>query len=188
MVCLNIWNGIRSGTNGVIGNFTGSLPTIKIEDVLKVPPKYQTGIVKCRFSYNDQGFLFQFENYTPKKIQFFKLVFDDAIDYGLKYSDRKVLASLLDKREDCDEIIIIKNGFVTDTSYSNLVFFDGTDWYTPANPLLAGTNRARLLQQGMIKEMFIRSNNLSNFSQFKMINAMLEFSTQPVFDISAIKN
>jgi 4-amino-4-deoxychorismate lyase len=47
--------------------------------------------------------------------------------------------------EGCDDIIIVRNGFVTDASYANLIFRKGDEWFTPATFLLAGTMRAFLL-------------------------------------------
>lgn len=167
--------------------YYGYSASFRIDQLLEVPKEYAKGLIKCRFCYNDQHFDLSFQHYFPKSVQIFKLVYEDNIDYGLKYTDRKPLELLLEKRGDCDDIIIVKEGEITDTSYSNLVFFDGREWLTSAKPLLAGTNRARLLGQGIIKESSIRLESLPAFFYFKMINAMLPFSTQPAFPISAIK-
>lgn len=162
-------------------------PKVKIEEILVVPSEFELGVVKCRFCYNDHSWSVSFQNYQPKVIESFQLIYNNTIAYSLKYSDRKALASLVDLRGACDEIIIIKDGFITDTSYSNLIFLNGKEWYTPAQPLLNGTNRARLIDQGIIKIAEIKIDDLSRFSKFKMINAMLDHDTQPAFDISAIK-
>ena len=49
----------------------------------------------------------------------------------------------------CDEILIIKDGHITDTSISNIVFRlpDGW-WLTPFTPLLKGIMRTYLLESG----------------------------------------
>ena len=161
---------------------------IDIQSVIAIPDKYREGVVKCRFSYDANGFSLSFQNYTPKIVRTFQLVFDDVIDYRFKYTNRQSLAKLLERRSNCDEIIIVKNDFITDTSYSNLVFFDGYHWHTPVEPLLMGTNRARLINQGLVKESLIKVENLPHFSGFKMINAMLDFNSQPMIDIAAIKH
>jgi 4-amino-4-deoxychorismate lyase len=86
-----------------------------------------------------------------------------------------------------DEILIIKNGFVTDTSFSNIVFFDGIKWITPSTYLLNGTQRQQLLQQGAIIEEEIRPSDLKHFRFAKLINAMLDLETSPSIDILIIE-
>ena len=46
----------------------------------------------------------------------------------------------------------MKQGLLTDTSIANIALSDGTHWYTPAHPLLKGTKRAALLEEGILQE------------------------------------
>jgi 4-amino-4-deoxychorismate lyase len=101
------------------------------------------------------------------------LVYDDEIEYSYKYENRERLNELKERRQDCDEIMIVKNGCITDTSFSNLVFYDGKKYLTPAQPLLNGTKRKLLLQQGWISEATIKPEDLNNFQHCGLINAML---------------
>jgi 4-amino-4-deoxychorismate lyase len=73
-----------------------------------------------------------------------------------------------------DEVIIIKNGCVTDTSYTNICFFDGKEWLTPDTPLLQGTMRRYLLDKGVIREVRIRRKDIQYFKKVSLINAMME--------------
>ena len=59
-------------------------------------------------------------------------------------------------RQDKDDILIVKNGLLTDTSIANIALYDGNDWYTPLHPLLKGTKRAELLDKGVLKEKEIK--------------------------------
>lgn len=163
------------------------LPELEIHKVLKVPTVFNKGVVKCRMRYNKSNFVFSFQDYIPKKIETLKLIHNNTIDYALKYTDRSQLGLLSAQKENCDEIIIVKRGLITDSSYSNLVFFNGHRWITPAKPLLAGTKREQLLQEGKIQEAPITVEGLVLFLKFKLINAMLDFDEQPMIDISAIK-
>lgn len=164
-----------------------SAPKLKIEDKINIPPIFLAGKVKCRFCYNRLSFDFSFQHYVPKKIESLKLIHNNLIEYALKYTDRSKLGLLLKQKGDCDEVIIVKNGLITDTSYSNLVFFNGINWVTPSTPLLAGTMRAKLLKQGLIQEEDIPPEELTGYTKFKLINAMLDFEEQPLIDISVIK-
>jgi len=159
------------------------LTTIKLADVIQVPKVFENGLVKLRFLYNEADCFCQYDNYQPKKIATVKLVADDKIDYSLKWVNRKPLENLLQHKGQADEILIIKNRRITDTSYTNIVFFDGKDWLTPKYPLLHGTARARLLNENKIKAMDIFIDDLSVFQSFKLINAMLDFESQPAMDV-----
>ena len=85
-----------------------------------------------------------------------------------------------------DEIIIVQNGQITDTSYSNLVFFDGEKWITPTTYLLNGTMRQSLLQTKQIIEKPIQVEDLNRFESFKLINAMMDLEESPELPISII--
>ncbi|HHF3814093.1 TPA: aminotransferase class IV [Haemophilus influenzae] len=90
----------------------------------------------------------------------------------MKYSDRSLINTLFAQRGACDEIMIIKNGKVTDCSIGNLIFRQGKKWYTPDTPLLLGTQREKLLQEGKIQERTIFLEDIVNFDEIKIINAM----------------
>ncbi|MEQ8809522.1 MAG: aminotransferase class IV, partial [Imperialibacter sp.] len=67
-----------------------------------------------------------------------------------------------------------RNGLLTDCSYTNVCFWDGSKWHTPSEPLLAGTKRASLLEKGLISERKIVVNDIKYFESVTLINAMLE--------------
>ena len=62
-------------------------------------------------------------------------------DYSFKFSNRKAIDDLLKFRNGCDDILIVRNGLITDTSYSNVVFRKDNMYFTPNFPLLNGTKR-----------------------------------------------
>lgn len=75
----------------------------------------------------------------------------------------------------CDEIIIVKNGYITDTSFTNLAIFDSGEWITPKRSLLYGTKRASLLDKRLIKEADITLDVLRRACKVRLFNAMIEF-------------
>ena len=129
---------------------------------------------KCTITYNEAIVDIKAQPYTIRKIENLKLIIDDTIDYSYKYAEREELNRLLAKREECDEILIVKNGLITDTSFSNIVFFDGVKWLTPSKPLLKGTKRQKLLNDKIIEEADVEISDLKIFSKACLINAMLE--------------
>ncbi len=72
------------------------------------------------------------------------------------------------------DILIVKNGLITDTSYSNIILYDGKEWFAPKSFILNGVKRQFLLNTGKIKEIKIALEDLKNFEKISLINAMLE--------------
>ncbi len=164
----------------------GSKNIFVLNEIIDIPIGYKKDKVKLRFLYNQNSFKTEYSYYSPKSLTTLQCVFDNNISYSLKYTDRNEINSLLLKKANCDNILIIKNGFITDSSYTNIVFFDGNNWLTPATPLLYGTAREKLIREGKIKAESIKTEDLSKFSHFKLINAMLYFEEQDEIDINNI--
>lgn len=145
---------------------------------ITVPQIAQQGLIRCRINYNAQQLQAEFFPYTRRKITTFQPIICDDIDYSLKYSDRSLLNQLLQQRGECDEIMIIKQGKVTDCSIGNLAFRQGESWYTPNTPLLNGTQRQLLLAQGIVIEKTICVEDIHLFDEIRIINALnpLNFS------------
>ena len=148
---------------------------MNLEEFLQNLSAPQTGLYKCRITYDEQKKEVEFLPYIPKDVGSLKIVEHDRINYEFKYRDRKTIERLYTMREHCDDILIVKRGYVTDSSYSNIVFKKGNTWYTPWSALLKGTQRQKLLQENKIQEEEIRIEDIRSFDTFKLINAMLEF-------------
>ncbi|HZY81265.1 MAG TPA: aminotransferase class IV [Cyclobacteriaceae bacterium] len=128
---------------------------------------------KVRVVYDRTTYSVNIEPYTIRPVRTLKLVTDNNIVYDHKYEDRKALNVLFSRRTDCDDILIVKNGVITDTSYSNIIFRKDDTWFTPTTFLLNGTMRQYLLDKRMISEAPITPANITRYSHFKLINAML---------------
>ena len=87
------------------------------------------------------------------------------------------------KRGEADEIIIIKNGLVTDTSIANIAILHDERWLTPKLPLLEGTTRKRLLNEGKVFESNITPTMLRNADKIALMNAMVDFDILNLIDI-----
>jgi 4-amino-4-deoxychorismate lyase len=85
-----------------------------------------------------------------------------------------------------DDILIIRQGLITDTSYCNILFFDGVRWVTPDEPLLRGTKRTALIEHGNVFPLRIAYGDLNYFSHFMLVNALLDFDVSRAIDISGI--
>ena len=155
-----------------------------ISGLIQCPAGLSQGIVKCRVTYSHRILSVTYEPYTPRLVRSLQLVWDDSIEYSHKFADRSHLEHLKSGIT-ADEILIVKNGLLTDTSFSNIIFSDGSSWFTPARPLLEGTKRAQLLEAGLLKTMDIRPDDLSRFREARLINAMLAPDESPSIHIPA---
>lgn len=142
----------------------------KVCETLVIPSK---GTYKIRIEYGINHCKSEVIPYSIHPIEEFELVFCDTISYPLKSVDRSCFETIK-KTATNQEIIIVKNGFVTDTSFSNIVFYDKNNWVTPCHFLLNGTCRQRLLNEKKIQQIPIKVNDIFSFEKIGLINAMLD--------------
>lgn len=145
----------------------------------------QKGLFKCRIVYDIDAEQPEFIPYTQREINSLKIVEMNLESKPYKPEDRTAYNEAFAQRGDCDDVLISKNGLLTDTSYTNVAFFDGTNWYTPRIPLIYGVNRAELLETGKLIEKDIKAEDLKDFQQIALFNAMIEFG-EIVLDINSI--
>lgn len=144
-----------------------------------VPERLRNLTVKCRVLYGGGGLeRLEFEPYAVRRVSSLRMVEDNAVDYHLKFADRSRLMALRNHRREADEIIIVKNGLVTDTSYSNLLFRAPDGFLTPERPLLRGVMLRHLIAEGRVSQVALKpddilSGNRYGITEAFMINAMM---------------
>lgn len=144
---------------------------------LDIPPR---GLYKTRVIYDMEIREVEFVPYVVKPIKSLKMIHSDTVSYDYKYLDRTALNDLYSRRGNADDVLIVKNGCITDTSYANIIFKKAQHWYTPTHCLLKGTMRESLLNANLIKETTIDSNNYLQFESFKLINSMLGMEAEEI--------
>lgn len=159
---------------------------IKLNKIFEKENFEKNGIFKFRIEYDLEGnFITENNPYTRAEIKEFQLIINDNVDYSFKYKNREVLEEMKRKSEG-REIIIIKNQCVTDTSFSNIVFFKNGQWFVPSTYLLNGVQRQFLLKNNKVKEIEIGLDNISQFTHFKLINAMNDLENSYTYPIEKI--
>lgn len=113
--------------------------------------------------------------YIMRKVNSLRCVEDNRIDYSLKRADRSSLNELFALRGKCDDVLIIKDGLVTDTTICNVALWNGEKWLTPRRPLLKGTKRESLLDNFVICENDIYINELKYYSKIRLFNALIRW-------------
>ena len=160
--------------NGTRRALFGCIDEIDIADALRGRAVPDAPVCKCRVLYRESVEEVDIRPYTRRRVESLRLVECDDIDYSWKYEDKSAFDALLQRKGDCDDILVVKHGLITDTSFSNIAFFDGSRWFTPARPLLRGTQREMLIGREILVERDIAPGDLVKYEKASLINAMVE--------------
>ena len=136
------------------------------------PPSQET--YRCRILYSREIQKIEYLPYQPKTIQKIALISSDLV-YPFKYAERTAFNKLLAISPECDDILIVQKGFLTDTTIANIAFLQEGRWITPISPLLEGTTRQRLIDKGFLTPKAIRADEIDHFDGFALMNAMIGF-------------
>ena len=152
------------------GNSVGNL---YLEDWIH--PNEYVVCTRCRVVYGLNVEKVEYFPYQIRSVHTLKLVVCDDADYQYKSTDRSLLSRLFAERVDKDDVLIVREGMLTDTSIANIALYDGKVWYTPLRPLLKGTCRQRLLDEGLIHECDIYADKINQYQKIRLFNAMIPF-------------
>lgn len=164
----------------------GIADEMDLKSRIEIPENCKTGLFRCRVIYADEIVKIEFLPHQIRNISSLKRIEDNLIDYHLKYANREALQNLYEKRESCDDILIIKNGCITDSFSANVIFSDGKNWWTPDTPLLPGTQRARLLREQKISECRITADDIQKYAMVGLINALQDLDDMPRIEVKNI--
>jgi len=154
--------------------FFADTKPLYLQEYIEAPLK---GLFRCRILYAKDILSIEYIPYQSKKFNKFNIV-QSNIEYNYKYANRELLDTLKKEISSDSEIIIEKDGLLTDTTIANIAFYDGQSWVTTKKPLLKGTMRMKLLENGFLKEKEIKSEDIRHFLNFALMNAMIGFQIQ----------
>lgn len=143
-------------------------------------------VYRCRLIYGREVELVEFIPYQPRALRALRLAPADGLDYGFKYADRAALEAFRANLPADEDALLVQNGLLTDTVYGNVALSDGTTWYTPAQPLLEGTQRARLLAESVLIRERLAVDDLRYFQKIRLFNAMLPWGEGPELPVEAV--
>ncbi len=158
-----------------------SRDSLDLRALIKPPKK---GLYRCRILYDVEIHSIEYIPYTAKTLKHFKIV-SSSINYDFKYAKRDDFTRLLQQHNDVDEVIIEKNGYLTDITIANIALYDGTTWYTPSHPLLKGTMRQKLIDSGFLQTKEIKKETVHHYTHLALINAMIGFKIINHFTIDS---
>lgn len=159
--------------NATRRHFWPEEPPLRLADY--VSPEPLPGRRRCRVLYGRQVVRVEYFAYQPRLVRSLKCVDASDVDYAYKYAGREALDAAFAQRDGADEVLLVRDGLLTDTSIANVALWDGREWHTPERPLLEGTHRARLLRAGILKPCPIPLDGLARYQHIVLFNAMLDF-------------
>ena len=169
-------------------SYFGNNSSIDLKKIIKDLNIDEDGFFKLRIVYDlNKNFKTQLIPYAVSEISTFQLIENNTFDYSFKFEDRKEIEKMKLNAK-AEEIIIVKNNHITDTSFSNLLFLKNKHWYTPSTYLLNGVQRQDLLKRKKIKETEITLNKIKEFTHFQIINALNDFDDMFIYPIEKIIN
>ncbi len=147
-----------------------------LQNLIDLTPNFDYSLTyKLKVFYSDKIHSSELQEYISKNISSLKLI-ESNIDYSYKWSDRSSIDRLYERRGECSDILIVKNGLITDTSYANIVLSKNGTLFTPKSPLLKGTKREHLVTNGLLNEIDISPEELRDYDSYFIINSMLDMS------------
>lgn len=145
------------------------------------------GVMKWRLVYGRDGVTeCTCTPYRLRPVCSLRLVEADKVDYAYKFLDRSALERCFARRGDADDVLLVRDGLLTDTSIANIALYDGRQWCTPAHPLLCGVKRRSLLESRIITERDIRAEELGRYSLVRVFNALIDWG-EVELPVSAIR-
>jgi len=159
----------------------GATEDLDLADFLMDAPS--SGLWRCRVLYTLYIEKVEYLPYTLHLPHRFALAEFEG-DYTYKYADRSIFEKLKRAHPEAEELLLCRDGLLTDTTIANIALRRDDLWYTPAQPLLPGTTRERLLEQGRLIPAEIPCDAIGTYDAIAVMNAMIGF--QNLGGVSAI--
>jgi 4-amino-4-deoxychorismate lyase len=153
------------GRHGIVAEY-------RLDAIVSAP---EQGRWRCRVLYDADGVSVEYLPYVPRIVTHLRLITADDIVYRDKTTQRQALDALFAARDGADDVLIVQNGLITDTTVANVACLIGGRWLTPATPLLEGTARARLLSQGRLQPADITPAEALGAEKVAVMNALSGF-------------
>jgi len=159
----------------------GATEDLDLADFLTdIPP---SGLWRCRTLFTLYIEKVEYLPYTLRLPRRFALATFTG-DYTYKYADRSAFEALKRAHPEAEELLLCRDGLLSDTTIANIALRREGLWYTPAQPLLPGTTRERLLGQGKLIPAEIPCDEIASYDEIAVMNAMIGF--QNLGEMSAV--
>jgi 4-amino-4-deoxychorismate lyase len=165
----------------------GCTDAVDLEAILSRETFPPGPLVRCRVVYGRDIVSVESTAYHPRSIRTLEIVQGDHLTYDHKFLDRTPLDRLV-AGSTADDVLIVRSGLVTDTSFANVVFVRNGEWITPSTPLLRGTRREDMLSRGLIRDSPVGVADIGTYSHVMLINAMRGPDLSQAIPVTAIRS
>ena len=166
----------------------GSHFTINLRRDLVVPLDIGDGFYVCTIVYDTLILDIQYSPQALKPIKSLRLIeLESSFDYPYKYINRSSMEDAFAKRKEADDVLLVRRGEILETTAANVALLQAGKWYTPARPLMEGTQRNFLIDQEKIIPRVIKSANLNSYEKIKVFNSLIEWDEAVEIEISDIQ-
>lgn len=155
--------------------FYPDAPPLDLAHLLHTLPSLPMQRHKWRVPYGLDFGLHELTPYAVNPPRTLRLVACDEVDYTHKRADRSALAAVLVHAQGADDVLIVKQGLLTDTSIANIALCIDGNWFTPERPLLPGTTRERLLEEGLLQTAPLTPDSLCLCTRIRLFNALVHW-------------
>ncbi len=153
--------------------FFPNASSINLLEVLHEGPIPKDTLQRCKLIYGEKIMAINFYDYQLAEHKSVEIIDAGGFEYSYKYLDRLFFEQHI--KGDMQDIWLLKDGFLTDSSYANIALFDGSSWVTTEQVLLAGVKRQFLLDKGFLNKRSLKISDLVHFEKIAFLNAMRDF-------------
>ncbi len=161
---------------------------ISLENIFQSEKITDNLVYKWRIIFSENNYSTSIEIYNIKPVKSLKLIdIPYNFDYSIKLADRSKINSFYSLKGNCDDVILVKNGLLTDSSYANLVFKFKNQLFTPKIPLLNGIRRTLLINVKKVEIINISVEDIDKYEGVYLVNSMMDIEVAPFIEINNIE-
>ena len=162
---------------------------VKISKLIEERELPINGVYKIRILYSQMLQNIEIIPYQQKTYSDFEIIeLPDHFNYAYKFADRTIFETLSKHLHPQTIAIFFQKSMLTDALYANLVFQKNEILYTPNTPLLEGVQRRYLLENKIISETNISTQDIFSFEKVGLINAMIPLENVEFVEICRQNN
>ena len=146
---------------------------ISLADIIAAHPHAEEGLYKLRILYNRELLEIEYQPYHhPQFTEYALIDIPDDYSYRFKSTDRQLFNHIGQQYPPHVLPLLVQQGRITDSTYTNLIFTQQGRWYSPNTPLLMGTMLQSLINEGRVQLTEIRAEDINQYDSIIPINAI----------------
>ena len=146
---------------------------LALDKIIARNPPPISGLYKLRVEYDEKTFEMEYIPYSTPQFHSYRLaIIPSDFDYRFKYADRALFDLITRETEPGMLPILVRDGMITDSTFTNLVFRKGDTLFTPITPLLKGVQISKLIDDGSVKPSIIAQADIKLYDEIIPTNAM----------------